>query len=89
MSKKRGLGRAPEMAIVASIALTVAMMDVHSSLAGCGGYCEAQQARAFCHRAIAIQGLKERRRDVEFEKCKADPMRYLEALTDGAEDSLD
>jgi len=44
-----------------------------------------------CHQAIKVQGLKDHQRNVEFDKCKADPMNYLqiEELTDDTEDSLD
>jgi hypothetical protein len=44
-----------------------------------------------CHQAIQVQGLKAHERVVEFEKCKADPMNYLqiEELTDDTEDRLD
>ena len=61
------------------------------SLAGCGGYCEARQARVLCHKAIEFVGLKGHQRDLEFEKCKRDPIAYLqlEELADDAFDSFD
>jgi hypothetical protein len=70
--------------LVASIALAFGLSDVRQSFAGCGGYCEAQQARAMCHQAVRVQVLKAREREAEFEKCKADPSSYLqlEELTD-------
>lgn len=91
MLKKSGLAWAPRTIIVSSMALASGLADVHSSIAGCGGYCEARQVRAMCHQAIKVQGLQAHERNVEFDKCKADPMNYLqfEELTDDTEDSLD
>jgi hypothetical protein len=77
MSKKSGLAWAPRTIVVSSMALASGLADVHSSIAGCGAYCEARQVRAMCHQAIKDQHLKAHERDVEFEKCKADPMNYL------------
>jgi hypothetical protein len=62
--------------MVASIALAFGLGDVAQSIAGCGGYCEARQLRAICHHAVAAHGLKAHERDVEFEKCKANPLSY-------------
>jgi hypothetical protein len=91
MSKRSGLAWAPKIIVISSIALATGLGVVHSSIAGCGGYCEARQVRAMCHQAIRIQGLKAHTRVVEFEKCKTDPTNYLqiEELTDDTEDSLD
>jgi hypothetical protein len=77
--------------IVASVALALGLADMRQSFAGCGGYCEARQARAMCHQAVEVQGLKAREREAEFEKCKADPARYLdlEALTGDEEMSVE
>jgi hypothetical protein len=74
----------PKTVIVVSITLVFGLSDVRQSFAACGGYCEARQVRAICHRAVAIQGLKARERDAEFEKCKANRMTYLsiEEVTD-------
>lgn len=82
----KGSGQAPKLVVLASIALAFGLTDVRQSFAGCGGYCEARQARAICHRAIAAQDLKAHERDAEFEKCKADPLSYLiEPIMGGAE----
>jgi hypothetical protein len=91
MIKQIGLGRSSKILVVSSIALSIGLAGVRPSAAGCGGYCEAMQVRAICHRAVTIQGLKGHERDVEFEKCTADPMVYLqvEELTDDIENSLD
>ena len=91
MSKKSGLAWAPRTIVVSAIALATGLGDVRLSIAGCGGYCQARQVRAMCHQAIKVQGLKDRDRVVEFEKCKADPLSYLqiEELTDDTENSLD
>jgi hypothetical protein len=74
----------PRPIIVASIAPGFGVADASRSFAGCGGYCEAQQARAMCHQAIKIRGLKAWEREAEFQKCKRDPVSYLllEELTD-------
>jgi len=51
----------------------------------------ARQARAICHDAVKAQGLQRQERDVEFEKCKADPASYLQLdqFTDDAEMSVE
>ena len=78
---------ARRVVIVASIALAFGLADARQSFAGCGGYCEARQARAICHHAVKAQGLRAQAREAEFEKCKADPTSYLllDQLTDDAE----
>ena len=73
----KGSGLAPKTVIFASVALSFGLVDVRESFAACGGYCEARQARAICHRAIARQDLKTHERAAEFEKCKTDPVGYL------------
>ena len=80
-------GWAARSIVVASIALAFGLADARQSFAGCGGYCEARQARAICHDAVKAQGLQRQARDAEFEKCKADPASYLQLdqLTDDAE----
>ena len=70
--------RAAHSIIVASIALAFSLAEAQQSFAGCGGYCEARQARATCHDAVTAQGLRARQRDAEFEICKADPVGYLQ-----------
>ena len=73
--------------IVASVALAFGLIGMGQSVAGCGGYCQARQALALCHHAVKAQGVQIRERDAEFEKCAADPARYLqlEELADEAE----
>ena len=80
-------GWAARSVVVASIALVFGLVDARQSFAGCGGYCEARQARAICHHAVKAQGLQAQAREAEFEKCKADPASYLQLdqLTDDAE----
>ena len=75
----------------ASIALVFGPVGARQSFAGCGGYCEARQARAICHDAVKAQGLQPQARDAEFEKCKADPASYLQLdqFTDDAEMSVE
>jgi hypothetical protein len=81
---------APKTVIVASVALAFGLTDVRQSFAGCGGYCEARQARAICHRAIAKRDLKAHERDAEFERCKTDPLGYqVETVPGGAEIDLE
>jgi hypothetical protein len=72
----KGSGLAPKTVIFAWVALAFGLTDVRQSFAGCGGYCEARQARAICHRAIARRDLKAHERDAEFERCKTDPLGY-------------
>ncbi len=78
---------AARLVIVASRALAFGLVGMGPSFAGCGGYCEARQALVLCHHAVKAQGLKIPERDAEFEKCAADPGRYLqlEELADEAE----
>lgn len=64
-------------ATVGLIVLATGSGVVAQTLAACGGYCEARQTRAICHRALATRDLKAHQRDAEFEKCKADPLSYL------------
>jgi hypothetical protein len=75
--KKNELGWTSQAIMVFLIALVIGLTHIHSSLAGCGGYCEARQARAMCHHAVRAQELQAQARDAEFEKCKADPASYL------------
>ena len=77
--------------IVAGMALAFGLAGMGQSFAGCGGYCDARQARAMCHQAVKVLGLKAQEREVEFEKCKTDPASYLqlEELTDDAEMSIE
>jgi hypothetical protein len=82
---------AARLAIVAGIALAFGLADMRQSFAGCGGYCQARQARALCHHAVRVQGLEAKERDAEFDKCKADPADYLqlEELADDADLNLE
>jgi len=84
-------GWAAHSLVVASIALVFGLAGARQSFAGCGGYCEARQARAICHDAVKAQGLQRQARDAEFEKCKADPASYLQLdqFTDDAEMSVE
>jgi hypothetical protein len=77
IGKSSGGWVAPSVVVV-SVALAFGLADLRQSFAGCGGYCEAQRARATCHFAVEAQGLQARARDAEFEKCKADPAGYLQ-----------
>jgi len=71
-------GRAARLVLVAGIALAFGLADAPQSFPGCGGYCEAQQARETCHQAVTAEGLEVRKREAAFERCKADPASYLE-----------
>jgi hypothetical protein len=70
---------------VASIVLAFVLSSGAQSIAGCGGYCEARQVRAICHRALGPRDLKAHQRDAEFEKCKANPLSYLGPSARGGE----
>ena len=72
--------RSLNILIVASIAFTFALSGVAQSFAGCGGYCEARRTLTICHRAITTHGLEAHNRDVEFERCKSNPLIYLARL---------
>lgn len=91
MIRKDSRGRVAHSIVVASIALVFGLVGARQSFAGCGGYCEARQARAICHHAVKAQGLQRQERDVEFERCKADPASYLQLdqFTDDAEMSAE
>jgi len=84
-------GWADNSVVVASIALAFGLVGARQSFAGCGGYCEARQARAICHDAVKAQGLQRQARDAEFEKCNADPASYLQLdqFRDDAETSVE
>jgi hypothetical protein len=75
---KSSRGLAAHTVIVASFALAFELAAAPQAFAGCGGYCEAQQTRTICHHAVKSQGLQARQRDVEFDKCKADPASYMQ-----------
>jgi hypothetical protein len=83
----RGRAARANAVIVASMALAFGLAGMGPSFAGCGGYCQARQALALCHQAVKAQGLQIRQRDAEFERCAADPARYLqlEEFADEAE----
>jgi hypothetical protein len=70
--------RPPNFVVVASIALASLLSSAAQSSADCGGYCEARQTRAICHHAVRKQGLQASASDAEFEKCKANPLSYLD-----------
>ena len=80
-------GRAARLVLVAGIALAFGLADAPQSFPGCGGYCEAQQARETCHQAVTAEGLEVRKREAAFERCKADPASYL-ALEEVTNDAL-
>jgi hypothetical protein len=90
LTKTGSRRQAPKIVIVASMALAFGLGEVTQSVAGCGGYCEAQQVRAICHQAVASQDLKAHQRDAEFEKCKSAPVGYLApSVRSGAQVGLD
>jgi hypothetical protein len=91
MTKRSKTGWTANILFVSTIALVVGLADVHTSVADCGGYCVARQVRVLCHQATVIKRLNGRERDVEFEKCKADPTTYLqlEEFADDQENRLD
>lgn len=70
------------------LAVAIGSADVQPSFAGCGAYCEARQVRAVCNHAIKNAGLKGTQRDAEFDKCKKDPIAYLQ-LEEFTKDALD
>jgi hypothetical protein len=63
--------------LVASTAFGIGLLRTTPSFADdCGLYCKARQVRIICHEAVKLKGFRGPVRDVEFEKCKADPTAY-------------
>jgi hypothetical protein len=63
--------------MVASTAFGIGLLGTTPSSADdCGLYCKARQVRIICHDAVKLKGFRGHVRDVEFEKCKADPTAY-------------
>jgi hypothetical protein len=81
-----GFGKWP---FTAALAFAIGLGVAPQSFAACGGYCEARQVRAICHRVLATQDLEASERDTEFEKCKSDPEAYTQPVRGGAEFGLD
>ena len=78
--------------ILTSFALALGSFDIPSTFANdCGAYCKARAVRALCHGVVVAKGLTGHERNIEFEKCKVDPMthRQIEEITDRATDLLD
>jgi hypothetical protein len=66
-------------------AFGIALFDPQPSFAdSCGAYCKARQVRANCHDIVNGKGLAGHQRDIEFDKCKVDPMTHkrIEELTE-------
>ena len=62
---------------VVSTAFGIGLLGTtRSSADDCGLYCKARQVRVICHDAVKLKGFRGHVRDVEFEKCKADPTAY-------------
>ena len=92
MDRKRALKFAARTIIIVSLALGIGAFDSQPSFAGgCGAYCKAKQVRALCHDAVKTRGLEGHQRDVEFERCKNDPMirKRIEELADDTGESFD
>jgi hypothetical protein len=82
----------PWAVIAVSLALGNALFNSQLSFAdSCGEYCKARQVRTICHDVVTSKGLNGHQRDVEFEKCKVDPMTHkqIQDFTDDTRDSLD
>ena len=92
MHMKTRLKRIPLSLVTKSLALAMGLLDSQPTLAdGCGAYCKARTVRDICHEAVVAKRLTSHQRDVEFEKCKTDPVAYqqIEELTDDNVDFLD
>jgi hypothetical protein len=76
---------APRAVIIVSFALGMGLFYSQPSLAdSCGAYCKVIRVRAICHDVVKGRGLTGHQRDVEFDKCKVDPMTHkqIEEITD-------
>jgi hypothetical protein len=92
MIAKDNLPFAARTFILMAFALAVGSFDIQSAFANnCGAYCRARTVRAICHDVVVAKGLTGRERDIEFDKCKVDPVthRQIEEITDRATDLLD
>jgi hypothetical protein len=68
-----------------SFGLGIGLFESQPSFAdSCGAYSEARQVRAICHDIVKGKGLTGHQRDIEFDKCKVDPMthRHIEEITE-------
>jgi hypothetical protein len=87
ISMAKGFHRiwSPRILCVVVLSFGIDSTALQSSFAGgCEGYCKARQVRAICHEAVKVKGLDSRQRDVEFERCKSDPLthRRVQELAD-------
>jgi hypothetical protein len=92
MFKKSDLSWAPRAIIIVSMAFGIGLFDSRSSFAeGCGAYCKARLVRAICHDAVKSKGVKGHQIEVEFEKCKVDPITHkrIQELAEDTKNSLD
>ncbi len=91
MAGKNDIHKALPAVILGTFVLVFGLFESQSSFAGgCGRYCNARQVRAFCHGAVTTKGVQGEKRDLEFSKCKTDPMtqKRIEELADDSGDSL-
>ena len=92
MGRKGVLKFAARTIMIVSLALGIGAFNSQSSIAGaCGAYCKARQVRALCHDVVKNRRLEGHQRDVEFERCKTDPMTRMriEELADDTGERFD
>jgi hypothetical protein len=90
MFMKNEISFTPRPVVIALFVLSIGL--VYSQFAAsCGSYCKARQVRDFCQEIVKSKGLTGDRRDVEFDRCKIDPMTYkqIDELVDDTTDSLE
>jgi hypothetical protein len=80
----------PRSVVIALFLLGGGLLYSWSSFGdSCGAYCKARQVRDFCHEIVKSKDLTGDQRDVEFEKCKVDPMNQIKELVDDTGESLE
>ena len=79
----------PLAVIIASFVLGIRLIESQPSFAdSCGAYCKARQVRAICHDIVEGKGLTGHQRDIEFDKCKVDPMtdQHIDEITEDTDE---
>jgi hypothetical protein len=85
MAMKVDFDWAPRAVNIALFTFGIGLFESQPSLAdGCGAYCKARQVRAICHDIVKGKGLTGHQGDIEFDKCKFDPMihKHMEEITE-------
>jgi hypothetical protein len=92
MVSKYDFDLAPQAVIIASFALGIELFQIQPSFAdSCGAYCKARQVRAICHDIVNGKGLTGHQRDIEFDRCKVDPLTHkrMEEISEDSNEILE